>query len=101
METNNHKINNYSAVLAEKFGEIGTPERAQFEDEAYAFYTAQILVQARKEAKVTQEELARRINTKKSYISRIENGVITPSVSVFYRILSALGFSVEVVKRFA
>ena len=33
-----------------------------------------------------------------SYISKIENGVITPSVGVFYRIIAALGMRVEVVK---
>ena len=36
--------------------------------------------------------------TTKSYISKIENGVITPSVGVFYRIIAALGMRVEVVK---
>ena len=53
---------------------------------------------ARKEAKVTQSELAERINTTKSYISKVENGVITPSVGAFYRIIAALGMRVEVVK---
>ena len=53
---------------------------------------------ARKEAKVTQSELAERINVTKSYISRIEKGVMTPSVATFYRIMNALGMRVEVVK---
>ncbi|MDE7103610.1 MAG: helix-turn-helix domain-containing protein, partial [Bacteroidales bacterium] len=48
--------------------------------------------------KVTQEELARRTHTTKSYISKVENGVITPSVGAFYRIINALGLRVEVVK---
>lgn len=51
-----------------------------------------------KNAKVTQAELAKRTNTTKSYISKIENGVITPSVGAFYRIIGALGMRVEVVK---
>jgi hypothetical protein len=45
----------------------GTPERVKFDDEAYAFYTGQILLQARKEAKITQSELAKRISSTKSY----------------------------------
>ena len=65
---------------------------------AYSFYSGQILQDARKEAKVTQEELARRTNTTKSYISKVENGVITPSVGVFYRFINALGLRLEVVK---
>ena len=98
METNNHQINDYSAVLERKYGKEGTAERAKFDEEAYSFYTSQILLDARKEAKVTQSELAERINVTKSYISRIEKGVMTPSVVTFYRIMNALGMRVEVVK---
>ena len=94
METNNHQINDYSAVLERKYGKEGTAERAKFDEEAYSFYTSQILLDARKEAKVTQSELAERINVTKSYISRIEKGVMTPSVATFYRIMNALGMRV-------
>ena len=98
MQTNNHKIVDYDLVLDEKFGKEGTHERIKAEEAAYSFYSGQILQDARKEAKVTQEELARRTNTTKSYISKIENGIIVPSVGVFYRIINALGLRVEVVK---
>ena len=98
METNNHKINDYSAFLERKYGKIGTTERVMFDEEAYAFYTSQILLDARKEAKMTQSELAERIKVTKSYISRIEKGMITPSVATFYRIMNALGMRVEIVK---
>ena len=66
--------------------------------EAYSFYSGQILHDARKEANMTQAELAKRTHTTKSYISKIENGIITPSVGAFYRIISALGMRIEVVK---
>ena len=98
METNNHQINDYSAILDKQYGAPGTPERAKFDEEAYAFYTGQILLEARREAKVTQSELAKRISATKSYISRIENGSINPSVGTFYRIMNALGLRVEIVK---
>ena len=45
METNNHKIVDYSAVLDKQYGKSGTPERKKFDDEAYAFYTSQILLE--------------------------------------------------------
>ena len=90
MQTNNHKIVDYDAVLDAKFGKEGTPERARAEEAAYSFYSGQILQDARKEAKMTQSELAARTQTTKSYISKIENGIITPSVG--------LGMRVEVVK---
>ena len=98
METNNRQINDYSAVLARKYGKEGTPERAKFDEEAYEFYISQILLDARKEAKVTQAELAERIHVTKSYIARVEKGLVTPSAATFYRIMNALGMKVEVVK---
>lgn len=98
METNNHQISDYSAILERKYGKNGTSERAKFDEEAYTFYTSQILLDARKEAKMSQSELAERINVTKSYISRIENGAITPSVATFYRIMNALGMRIEILK---
>lgn len=98
MNTNNHQINDYSAVLERKYGKRGTLERAKFEEEAYAFYTGQLLVDARKEAKITQSELAKRVGTNKSYISKIENGLIEPGVGLFMRIISALGLRMDIVR---
>ena len=100
MEINNHKTSDYSAVLIQRYGKLGTTERTKFDEKAYAFYTSQILLNARKEAQMTQSELAERINDTKSYISRIEKEMITPSVSTFYRIINALGMRVEIVKPF-
>ena len=99
MQTNNHQIVDYDIVLDQKFGKEGTPERIKAEEDAFSFYSGQILLDARKEAKVTQTELARRINSTKSYISKVENGVIVPSVGAFDRIINALRISVEVVKQ--
>lgn len=98
MQTNNHQIVDYDLVLDEKFGKEGTPERMKAEEDALSFYSGQILLNARKEAKVTQAELAKRIHSTKSYISKVENGLIVPSVGAFYRIIHALGLRVEVVK---
>ncbi|MDE7374647.1 MAG: helix-turn-helix domain-containing protein [Odoribacter sp.] len=98
METNNRQITDYSAVLEQKYGAVGTEKRAKFEDEAYAFYTSQILLEARKEAKITQSELAKRVGTNKSYISKIENGLIEPGVGLFLRIIQALGLKFDIVK---
>ena len=90
MSTKNNMLTDISAELDREFGTPGTPEREKFDEEAYAFYTGQILLDARREAKVTQTELAKRINATKSYISR--------SVGTFYRIVNALGLRIEIVK---
>ena len=60
-----------------------------------AFYTGQIIEDARKKAKITQAELARRIGSDRSYISRVESGQTEPKVSTFYRIMNALGCKIE------
>ena len=98
MNTSETMIQDYDEVLDARYGKEGTPERVKFEEDAYAYYTGLILRDARKDAKVSQAELARRTQTTKSYISRIENGVIIPSVAVFYRMIAALGMTVEIVK---
>ena len=63
MQTNNHQIVDYDIVLNAKFGDPGTTKRVEAEEKAYAFYTGQIIEDARKKAKITQAELARRIGS--------------------------------------
>ena len=77
------------------FGKEGTPQRRAAEEKANAFFTGQIIEDARKKAKLTQAELAERIGTNKSYISRVETGRTEPKVSTFYRIITALGLNVK------
>ena len=98
MSTKKNMITDISAELDKKYGAPGTAEREKFDEEAYAFYTGQLLQDARKEAKVTQAELAKRINSTKSYISRVENGDIIPSVAKFWEMITSLGMRVEIVK---
>ena len=98
MNTKENMIQDYDAVLDSLYGKEGTPERVQFEEKAYAFYTGSILRDARKKAKISQVELAERTQTTKSYISRIENGGIIPSVAVFYKMIAALGMEIKITK---
>ena len=98
MQTNDHQIRNYDLVLDAKFGRPGTAEREKALDEARSYYTGQLLHDARKEMKMTQSQLAQKVNVTKSYISRLENGGVVPSVSLFYRIIDALGMRVELVR---
>jgi len=45
-----------------------------------------MLKEARKEANMMQEQLADKVGTKKSYISRLENGKCDIQLSTLYRI---------------
>jgi len=95
---NTNKIRSISEEMDILYGKEGTPEREAFRREAYTWYMGQLIQDARKDEKVTQQELASRIGLDKSYISKIENGSIEPGVGTFYRIIEALGMRVDIVK---
>ena len=65
---------NYDELLDLKYGKIGTRKRDEFETKAQYFVISEMLKEARKDANMTQEQLADKVGTKKSYISRLENG---------------------------
>ena len=65
----------YDDILNIQYGTPGTPERDRFDREAEAFILAERLKEERRNAGLTQEQLAAKIGTKKSYISRIENAI--------------------------
>lgn len=85
------KITTFDEHLDGRYGKIGTEKRTEFEIKAKAFAIGEILREARKEAKMTQEELAKKTGTKKSFISRIENGHSDIQLSTLYRIVE-IGF---------
>jgi DNA-binding XRE family transcriptional regulator len=97
MQANNN-ITDISLEMDNLYGKPGTPEREAFRREAYACCMGQIIRDARKSEKITQEELAKRIGSDKTYISKIEKGDVEPGVGTFYRIIDALGMRVEIVK---
>lgn len=88
-------IYDISADLEREFGAKGSATRKAAEDKAWEEYNAQILLDARHNAGLTQEDLATRMGVDKSYISRIERGIITPTVSTLYRLAAAMGLTVE------
>ena len=79
-------VNTLDELLDLKYGKVGTPVRDAYETKANYFVISEMLKEARKEAKITQEELADRIGTKKSYISRLENGKVDIQLSTLFKI---------------
>lgn len=55
------------------YGAIGTPERDQIERELEALRIGFKIRSAREKREMTQEELANRIDKKRTFISKVEN----------------------------
>ena len=81
----------FDDLLNAEYGEHGTKERDQFETEAETFCLAECLKEQRRLAGLTQEQLAAKIGTKKSYISKLENGHADVQLSTLFRIFAGLG----------
>jgi len=79
-------IKNFEQLVEVEHGKIGTESRNSYEERSQMFIISEMLKEARKEANITQEQLAERTGTKKSYISRIENGKGNIQLSTLIRI---------------
>ena len=78
-------------LLDVEFGKVGSETREEFDRETEAFCLARTLKEERKRAGLTQEELAEKIGTKKTYISRLENGKADIQLGTLFRIFEGLG----------
>ncbi|MEO6903990.1 MAG: helix-turn-helix domain-containing protein [Bacteroidia bacterium] len=83
---NTKNVTNFEELLENKYGKIGSTKRDEFEEKAQYFVISVMLKEARKEANMTQDQLAEKLGTKKSYISRLENGKCDIQLSTLYRI---------------
>lgn len=89
------------AMMDARFGAPGSESREEFRKEAYNYCVGQLIMDARKQENMTQSDLADKIGASKSYISRVEKGLIEPGVGTFFRIIEALGLRFEIVKPMA
>ena len=88
-------ITTFEEHLEKRYGKIGSEKRTEFEVKAKSFAIGEILREARREAQLTQEQLAEKTGTRKSFISRIENGHSDIQLSTLYRIVE-IGFGKKV-----
>lgn len=54
------------------------------------------IIDARKERNMTQEELAKKVGTQKSNISRLESGNYNPSLDFLIKVVHCLGKELEI-----
>ena len=83
-------------LSAEDFGAKDTPDREQFDMECDAFIIGEQLKDERLRAGLTQEQLADKIGTKKSFISRVERGHADIQLSTLVKLFQGLGRQVSV-----
>jgi DNA-binding XRE family transcriptional regulator len=81
------RITFFDDHLDEQYGKKGTPTRQKFEEEYETFRIGVLIQEARKKQKLTQQELAEKVGTTKSYISRIENNASDIRLSTLMRII--------------
>lgn len=67
-----------------------------YEESQPEFEITRAIIRARIENKITQKELAKRMNTTQSVISRVEQARVSPSISFLKRLAAALNTSLSV-----
>lgn len=90
------KLTTLDEFIDQQYGPEGTPKRDKFELEAQAFCIAETLKYERERAGLTQEQLAEKVGTKKTYISRVENGKADVQLSTLFRLFEGLGKRVAI-----
>lgn len=65
--------------------------KAEYERLKPRYEAIEQIVRARKEQNMTQEELAKRVGTQKSNISRLESGNYNPSLDFLVKVAESLG----------
>ena len=80
-------ITTLKQILDKKYGKKGALARVQWEQEFETFRLGVLLEQARLKLGMTQEELAEKCGTNKSYISRIENNASDIRLSTLMKII--------------
>lgn len=79
-------ISSFDELIEKEYGKIGTDRRNDYEEKAQMFIVSEMLKEARRQANMTQEQLAEKAGTKKSYISKIENAKGNIQLSTLIRI---------------
>jgi HTH-type transcriptional regulator/antitoxin HipB len=71
-------------------GEIGTPERDQYEYELNMDILGRMIKTARKERNLTQEQLGELIGVKKAQISKLESSTNSATIDTIIKVFKAL-----------
>ena len=87
MKTKNKNLTSLDEFIDNQYGKPGTSKREIFERGFEVFKIGFLLEEARNLRGMTQEELAQKCGTNKSYISRIENDASDIKLSTLIKII--------------
>ena len=85
-EINNRRQN------SEEFRKLWDDSRAEYR-------LIEEMIRLRKQEEISQSELARLVGNKQQVISRIEKRQNSPSLETFCKMLAALGYELQIVKK--
>ena len=91
MKTIKNNTSTLEQFKDKNYGKPGTPKRDELEAGYENFKIGAMLLDARLEKGLTQEQLAKKVGTTKSYISKIENNIKEVRISTLQKIIE-LGF---------
>ena len=91
MKSKNKNLATLEEFKEKNYGKIGTKERDELEAGYENFKIGALIHDARIEKGMTQEQLAEKVGTTKSYISKIENNIKEARISTLQKIIE-LGF---------
>lgn len=86
-ELKNKNLTSFADHLDQQYGKRGTKKREGYEQEFEAFKLGVLIQELREKQHLTQEQLAEKCGTTKSYISRIENNASDIRLSTLMRIV--------------
>ena len=87
MKTKKNNIQTIEQFKDEHYGKLGTARRDQHEAGFENFKIGALIQEARLEKGMTQEELAEKAGTTKSYISKLENNIKEVRISTLKKIV--------------
>ncbi len=87
MKKINNNLISFSDHLDSQYGKAGTKTRDAYEEGFEAFKLGAMIQELRKGQGLTQEQLAEKCGTTKTYISRIENNASDIRLSTLMRII--------------
>ena len=82
-----NNLTSFAHHLDQQYGKRGTAKRDVYEQEFEAFKLGVLIQEMREEHNLTQQQLAEKCGTTKSYISRIENNASDIRLSTLMRIV--------------